>query len=97
MNKRNITVGIITMHRVLNFGSVLQTYALQQTVSNLGYSSEIIDYKFPNSEHFMYLEKSDEQAIILPLKSRIIDAIKTVCFQTIRRRYTSWKVFTIYK
>ena len=54
MNKRNITVGIITMHRVLNFGSVLQTYALQQTVSNLGYSSEIIDYKFPNSEHFMY-------------------------------------------
>lgn len=76
MNKRNITVGIITMHRVLNFGSILQTYALQRAVNNLGYSSEIIDYEFPNSEHAMYLKQSDETPVILSLKSRIIGAIK---------------------
>lgn len=76
MNKRNLTVGIITMHRVLNFGSVLQTYALQQAVRNLGYNSEVIDYKFPNSEHSMYLEPSDESPVIMSLKLRIIGAIK---------------------
>lgn len=42
-------VGIITMHKVLNFGSVLQVYGLYLTVKNLGYNPIIIDYIFPNS------------------------------------------------
>lgn len=37
-------VGIITQHRVVNYGSVLQTYALQEKVKELGYSCEVIDY-----------------------------------------------------
>jgi hypothetical protein len=46
------SVGLITMHRVLNFGSVLQAYALQRKVQELGYNCEIIDYVFPNNRHF---------------------------------------------
>lgn len=40
-------IGIITMHKVLNFGSALQAYALQKILDNNGYDSEIIDYDFP--------------------------------------------------
>ena len=35
------------MHKVLNYGSVLQAYALQHKISEMGYESEIIDYDFP--------------------------------------------------
>ena len=37
-------VGIITQHRVVNYGSVLQTYALQEKIKELGYDCEVIDY-----------------------------------------------------
>lgn len=37
-------VGIITLHRSANYGSVLQAYALQEVIKSLGYSVEIIDY-----------------------------------------------------
>ena len=42
-------VGIITIHRIHNYGSVLQAYALQQICEDLGYQTEIIDYLFPNN------------------------------------------------
>lgn len=32
------------MHRVVNYGSVLQTYALQEKINELGYETEVIDY-----------------------------------------------------
>lgn len=40
-------IGIMTMHRVQNMGSVLQAYALQYKIKQLGYESELIDYVFP--------------------------------------------------
>ena len=44
-------VGITTIHRIANYGSALQTYALQRSISNLGYACEVIDYIYPNSYH----------------------------------------------
>ena len=44
-------VGIITMHKVLNYGSALQAYALQRKVEDLGCQATIIDYLYPNREH----------------------------------------------
>jgi hypothetical protein len=43
--------GIITMHKVPNYGSHLQAYALQETVKEFGYEAELIDYKYPNEYH----------------------------------------------
>lgn len=40
-------IGTLTFHRVCNYGAVLQTYALQQTVKGLGCDSEVIDYRCP--------------------------------------------------
>ena len=43
-------IGIITMHRVLNIGSVLQAYALQYSIQKKGHEAELIDYLFPPSK-----------------------------------------------
>ena len=45
------SIGIITIHKINNYGSVLQAYALQQVCKNFGYEVEIIDYNFPNTFH----------------------------------------------
>ena len=46
MNKRNI-IGIITWHYYNNFGSALQSFALQEAISKEGYKVEIINYINP--------------------------------------------------
>ncbi len=42
---RKKKVGIITFHASHNYGSMLQAYALQQTVLNMGYDCEIINFR----------------------------------------------------
>jgi hypothetical protein len=37
-------VAIITLHRVFNYGSVLQAYATQKVIESLGHEAEVIDY-----------------------------------------------------
>ena len=39
------TVGIITFHASHNYGSMLQAYALQQVILNLGFECEIINFR----------------------------------------------------
>lgn len=39
------------MHRVLNYGSSLQAFALYKTIKKLGHDCEIIDYQYPNQFH----------------------------------------------
>ncbi|MFI3319816.1 MAG: polysaccharide pyruvyl transferase family protein [Rikenellaceae bacterium] len=40
-------IGILTFHRAHNYGAVLQCYALQEVLKNLGYDIEVIDYRQP--------------------------------------------------
>ena len=39
-----IKVGIITFHNAINYGAILQTYALQKTIVSLKANCEVIDY-----------------------------------------------------
>ncbi|HEK0649270.1 TPA: polysaccharide pyruvyl transferase family protein [Proteus mirabilis] len=52
MKNIDISVGILTMHRVINYGSFLQAYATQEIIKSLGFNCEIIDYMFPNKWHY---------------------------------------------
>lgn len=45
------SVAIATMHRVLNYGSILQTLALYRYLESIGYAPIVIDYIFPNEYH----------------------------------------------
>lgn len=40
-----LKIGIITFHRALNYGAVLQAYALHEYLKQCGYEVEIIDYR----------------------------------------------------
>ena len=44
-------IGIITFHRAKNYGAVLQAYALQHTLKQLGSDCEIVDYKCENIDN----------------------------------------------
>lgn len=44
-------IGILTFHRALNYGAILQCYALSQVLKEMGHEVEVIDYR-PN-----YIEK----------------------------------------
>lgn len=43
------TVGIITYHHYYNYGTMLQAYALQRKIENMGYCSELIDFMQNNT------------------------------------------------
>lgn len=74
-------VGVITMHRVLNYGSFLQSYATQQVINKLGYDCELIDYVFPNKWHFQNgLPKNKT------LKSFIHDIIPNIGITNIQKK-----------
>ena len=44
--KEAYMIGIITFHRLANYGAILQAYALQRKIHMLGYESELIDYRY---------------------------------------------------
>lgn len=48
MKKKDIKIGIITFHNAINYGALLQTYALQKSITNMGYEVAVIDYSNPN-------------------------------------------------
>jgi hypothetical protein len=43
-------IGILTVHRAYNYGSVLQCYALQEYLKSLGHDVWVIDYRQPWTE-----------------------------------------------
>ncbi|HMM07363.1 MAG TPA: polysaccharide pyruvyl transferase family protein [Clostridiales bacterium] len=45
-------VGIVTLHRVFNYGSVLQAYATQRVIEKMGYQPFIVDYIMPHTKNF---------------------------------------------
>lgn len=45
-------IGIITYHSAYNFGSVLQAFATQKAIDNLGFENEIIDYRPIEGDYF---------------------------------------------
>ena len=47
-----MNLGIITFHRALNYGAVLQAYALQYFLREMDIDSRIIDYRCKEIEYF---------------------------------------------
>ena len=47
MNKR---AAVITFHRALNYGAILQAFALENILAEIGVHAEIIDYRCPHME-----------------------------------------------
>lgn len=55
--KNKKSIGLLTMHRVCNYGSALQAWATQEIVKRMGYEVTIIDYVYPNKYHNQFVPK----------------------------------------
>ena len=82
-------IGILTFHRAHNYGAVLQCYALQQILMQLGYDARVIDYrqKFTERIYKLFSLRYFFSMYLHPKKafSYIVN---------IRKRYRKNKVFT---
>ena len=57
-------VGILTYHRSINYGAMLQAYALRYTIQKLGYKVEVIDYGKIGQEKIFFWSTFSIKAII---------------------------------
>ncbi len=61
-------VGIMTLyHHTYNYGAQLQAFALQKTISNLGYECEVISFDWMNEQtkqHYRNTSKSNQEKFI---------------------------------
>ena len=63
-------LGIVTLHLHSNIGGVLQAYALQQTLKNIGYDSDVLTWDIANdkTKHLKFVDTN--------IKTRTLDAVK---------------------
>lgn len=57
-------IGIITFHKVNNYGAVLQAYALQKSIHKLGHECDIIDYGRKNLSDVLQWQKNKLTCLI---------------------------------
>ena len=86
-------IGIITLHRSANYGSVLQAFALQETIKKLGHDVEIIDYSPSRYTILAMLKglKNKNELIRNHLSIRII--VKMIMYPSYVLRYKTFKSF----
>lgn len=88
-------IGILTFHNALNYGAILQVYALQSKVEELGYDVEIINY---HNEYFkdIYDSKLNPFRIKdkkLKLKTFIKYIVRTKSMLAKRRKFLKLSSF----
>lgn len=83
MNK----IGTLTFHEAINYGAVLQAYALQRAIEKIGYDSEVINYSCPAIAE-RYTEKpTSPKACLRSLLSSASRNRRTRAFRAFLQRY----------
>ncbi len=75
-------IGVITFHDYDNYGAILQSYALQKRLNELGNEAEIIDYSCPFIHHTFGLNSLRTRGLITYLYT----AIGHICYLPRRRK-----------
>lgn len=78
-------VGILTYHRSMNYGALLQAYALQTFIKELGYDVSIIDY-WPDYHEAMYNPFKEFRKYNIKRKTKYIINFLFTFFRTQKRR-----------
>lgn len=91
MKKKKIEV--ITLHRIVNYGSVLQAYATQYVLENMGYDVEFLDY-YPERMHLLGMLKRIKNKNNKLKKSLILRTIaRCIMFPSYILRFTRFNKF----
>lgn len=73
-------IGTLTLHRSQNYGGVLQAFALQRALKNLGFKSEVIDYWYPGSNETLYGGKFSSCSNLKNKASFVLDHLLSGCY-----------------
>ena len=86
-------VDIITLHRVVKYGSVLQTYALQEKIKEKGFDVETIDY-YPERLHILgMLKRLKTKKEILRKNPIVRFGAQCIIFPSYLQRFSMFKKF----
>lgn len=86
-------IEIVTLHRVKNYGSVLQAYATQEFIKKLGYNTEIIDFYPERYTKTGMLKRIKNQNKYLK-KSRLLRCIaRLVILPSYKIRFKTFEAF----
>ncbi len=89
----NKKIDVITLHRIVNYGSVLQAYATQYILEKLGHEVEFIDY-YPERMHMLgMLKRIKNKSERLKKNIFFRMAARIVMFPSYIRRFTVFKNF----
>lgn len=77
-------IGIITFHKAINYGAVLQGYALAKYLYNLGHEAEIINYNSHLYDHYKLERKSNF----------LVNAVYTINRIYIKKKYKKFETFS---
>ena len=89
-------VGIITFHQAVNYGAVLQAYALKEVCNELGYEAHIVNYASSDNEEAPkpvrnFINASNKKAaafkMVRGLMSYSGDKRKWKCFYDFRKEF----------
>lgn len=82
-------IGILTFHRAVNYGAVLQAYALQKVIELMGHEAEIIDYRcsFIESEVSPLAGFRNKVGFVSALKQMIFRCRKNIAFSGFMGKY----------
>ncbi len=83
----NKKIGILTWHYYNNFGSALQSYALQKTIKDLGFQAEIINYRNIKYNGSPIIRKIEKNKRIFYVICKICNKYSTYSFSNFRRKY----------
>lgn len=97
-NHREMKIGILTFHNAINYGAVLQCYALKEFLAQRGHEVQVIDYRNPYTEDYKkilpWVPLLEEKGIVGKLKF----IIKSVFLYSKRRRICKvFKAFVDYR
>lgn len=82
-------IGLITLHRWFNYGSMLQAYAMNRLLNEMGYACELIDYtppKIDNNRSYKLYNDLEELSELRDKYKKEIDERKE-CFCRFMNRY----------
>lgn len=101
LSKPQIHVGFITVHRGINFGTALQTFATYSIIKNFGFDCTLIDYKYPAKYHLSKALRDENRSISLfihkyPLLYSIANTLKQLflgTFLDVHKQKNKFKIF----
>ena len=80
-------IGILTFLHTLNYGAVLQAYALERVLCDAGFDAVQIDYRNPNVEAFEYKRNVSLKGRLANIVRRPMLGKKEEAFESFRREH----------